>query len=233
MNSFECLVRWEHPTRGTVPPAEFIPFAEQTGCIKGITEWVLHRAMRLSRELRAQALCARIAVNVSVNDVGLAGFVGLLVSLLAETGALAEDIRLELTEGAVMKDPATVVGRMREVRALGFEWSIDDFGTGQSSLAYLHMLPVTELKIDRSFVRGAANTDTMLTLLKAAIDLGRNLGLCTVGEGAETADEWALLRELGCDVAQGWYGARPMPEAALVPWLRQRPPVPALATAME
>lgn len=229
VTSFECLVRWEHPTRGRVPPADFIPFAEQTGCIKGITEWVLQRAMRLSRELRAQGLCGRIAVNVSVHDVGLGGFCDLLRTLLSQTGARAEDIWLELTEGAVMKDPATVIGRMREVRALGFEWSIDDFGTGQSSLAYLHMLPVTELKIDRSFVRGAANSATMLTLLKAAIDLGRNLGLCTVAEGAETAEEWALLRQLRCDVAQGWYGARPMPEAALVPWLRQRAAAPAPA----
>lgn len=222
VTSFESLIRWNHPLRGFVPPAEFIPFAEQTGCIKGITEWVLRRAMRLSVELRAAGLVSSIAVNVSVHDVAMSGFREQLVSMLNDTGALAEDIRLELTEGAVMKDPATVVDQMREIHALGFEWSVDDFGTGQSSLAYLHMLPVSELKIDRSFVRGAANSSTMLTLLKAAIDLGRNLGLCTVGEGAETAEEWALLRDLGCDVAQGWHGARPMAEAALMPWLKQR-----------
>lgn len=218
--SFESLIRWNHPSRGLVPPAAFIPFAENTGNIRGITEWVLRRSMRLSAQLRSTGLVSQIAVNVSVHDVGSAAFPGLLASLLQATGARAQDIRLELTEGAVMKDPATVIDRMREINAQGFEWSVDDFGTGQSSLAYLHMLPVSELKIDRSFVRGAASARTTLTLLKAAIDLGRNLGLSTVGEGAETEEEWDLLRQLGCDMAQGWFGARPMPEPALIPWLR-------------
>ena len=222
VTSFESLIRWNHPSRGLVLPADFIPFAESTGNIRGITEWVLGQAMRLSARLRAAGLFSQIAVNVSVHDVGSAGFPGLLAGLLQANGARAEDIRLELTEGAVMKDPATVIDRMREINAQGFEWSIDDFGTGQSSLAYLHMLPVSELKIDRSFVRGAASSSTTLTLLKAAIDLGRNLGLATVGEGAETAEEWALLRQLGCGMAQGWFGAHPMPEQELVRWLQDR-----------
>ncbi|MCV2366015.1 bifunctional diguanylate cyclase/phosphodiesterase [Paucibacter sp. DJ1R-11] len=220
VTSFESLIRWNHPSRGLVPPVDFIPFAESTGNIRGITEWVLRRAMQLSAQLRRAGVVSQIAVNVSVHDVGSAAFPGLLAELLTATGARAEDIRLELTEGAVMKDPATVIDRMREINAQGFEWSVDDFGTGQSSLAYLHMLPVSELKIDRSFVRGAANSSTALTLLKAAIDLGRNLGLSTVGEGAETEEEWALLRQLGCGMAQGWYGARPMPEQALLAWLQ-------------
>lgn len=222
ITSFEALVRWNHPTRGLVQPAEFIPFAENTGSITGITAWVLRQAMLRSLQLRDAGLVSQIAVNVSVHDVGASSFPGILAGLLQATGARAEDIRLELTEGAVMKDPATVIDRMREINALGFEWSIDDFGTGQSSLAYLHMLPVSELKIDRSFVRGAANSSTTLTLLKASIDLGRNLGLTTVAEGAETAEEWALLRELGCSVAQGWFGARPMPAEDLMSWLNGR-----------
>jgi len=220
--SFESLVRWAHPTRGLVPPAEFIPFAESTGSIRGITAWVLREAMALSCRLRESGLVCGIAVNVSVHDVGDGEFQRTLRALLATTGALARDIRLELTEGAVMRDPATVIDRMREINAMGFEWSIDDFGTGQSSLAYLNILPVSELKIDRSFVRGAAASSASLTLLKAAIDLGRNLGLSTVGEGAETAEEWALLRELGCSVGQGWFCARPMPEKDLLPWLQAR-----------
>lgn len=218
--SFESLVRWAHPTRGAVLPADFIPFAENTGVIRGLTAWVLRRAMSLSRRLRGEGLVSEVAVNVSVHDVGDPAFVRLLGELLGATGALAQDIRLELTEGAVMRDPATVIDRMREINALGFEWSIDDFGTGQSSLSYLNMLPVSELKIDRSFVNGAAASHASLTLLKAAIDLGANLGLSTVGEGAETAEEWALLRDLGCGVAQGWFGAPPMPEQALLPWLK-------------
>lgn len=222
VTSFESLIRWNHPTRGLVPPVAFIPFAEDTGSIRGITEWVLARAMQLSGQLRKAGHVSEISVNVSVHDIGSGSFPGTLASLLRRTGARAEDIRLELTEGAVMKDPATVIDRMREINALGFEWSVDDFGTGQSSLAYLHMLPVSELKIDRSFVRGAANSGTTLTLLKSAIELGKNLGLSTVGEGAETAEEWALLRELGCSVGQGWFGARPMPESDVMTWLQQR-----------
>jgi diguanylate cyclase (GGDEF)-like protein len=220
VTSFEALIRWDHPSRGLVQPSAFIPFAEDTGSIRGITEWVLRRAMQLSARLRAAGLVSQIAVNVSVHDVGSSGFSDLLSGLLQATGARAADIRLELTEGAVMKDPATVIDRMRQVNALGIEWSVDDFGTGQSSLSYLHMLPVSELKIDRSFVRGAAGSSTTLTLLKAAIDLGRNLGLSTVGEGAETADEWALLRDLGCGTAQGWFGACPMPEHEVLAWLQ-------------
>ncbi|WIW00064.1 putative bifunctional diguanylate cyclase/phosphodiesterase [Kinneretia aquatilis] len=225
VTSFESLIRWNHPSRGLVPPVDFIPFAESTGNIRGITEWVLRRAMLLSAQLRQAGLVSQIAVNVSVHDVGSAAFPATLSELLNATGARAEDIRLELTEGAVMKDPATVIDRMREINAQGFEWSVDDFGTGQSSLAYLHMLPVSELKIDRSFVRGAAGASTTLTLLKAAIDLGRNLGLATVGEGAETEEEWALLRQLGCTTAQGWYGARPMPEQGLLSWLQGGAPL--------
>jgi diguanylate cyclase (GGDEF)-like protein len=224
VTSFESLVRWNHPARGLVPPSAFIPFAESTGSIRGITEWVLRRALQLSCRLRGAGLASEIAVNVSVHDVGSNEFCETLSSLLQATGARAEDLRLELTEGAAMKDPATVIDRMRRINAMGVEWSIDDFGTGQSSLAYLHMLPVSELKIDSSFVRGAASSSTTLTLLKAAIDLGGNLGLSTVGEGAETEEEWNLLRDLGCNIAQGWFGARPMPEAELVSWLRGRAP---------
>lgn len=222
VTSFESLIRWDHPARGRVEPAAFIPFAESTGSIKLITEWVVREAMRCSCRLREAGLVCRIAVNVSTHDVGSEGFRDRLAGLLAQTGARAGDIRLELTESAAMRDPATVVGTMRAINALGFEWAVDDFGTGQSSLAYLHTLPVSELKIDRSFVRGASSSPTALALLKAAIDLGRTLGLTTVGEGAETAQEWALLRELGCEVAQGWFGARPMAEADLVPWLQKR-----------
>lgn len=220
--AFESLIRWNHPVRGRVLPGDFIPFAERTGSIKGITEWVLLKAMQCSGRLRDAGLVSRIAVNISVHDVATSRFLDRLGSLLAATGARAEDIRLELTEGAVMRDPSTVIGLMRDVNALGFEWSIDDFGTGQSSLSYLHTLPVSELKIDRSFVRGAAASPTTLTLLKAAIELGANLGLSTVGEGAETAEDWALLRQLGCVLGQGWFVAHPMPEAELVEWLRAR-----------
>ncbi|MFG6415436.1 putative bifunctional diguanylate cyclase/phosphodiesterase [Roseateles sp. DC23W] len=218
----EALIRWNHPARGTVPPVEFIPFAEDIGAIRGITDWVLRRAMQITRELQQARLACQIAVNVSAHDIAAAGFGETLQRLLAETGARATDIRLELTESVVMNDPQQVAGRMRDISAMGFEWSIDDFGTGQSSLSYLHRLPLHELKIDRSFVRNAGDSKATITLLKAAIDLGANLGLSTVAEGAETQQEWDLLRQLGCDAAQGWLRARPMAVDAFLRWLAAR-----------
>ncbi|HEY0955979.1 MAG TPA: EAL domain-containing protein [Roseateles sp.] len=218
----EALIRWNHPARGTVPPVEFIPFAEDIGAIRGITEWVLRRAMQITRQLEQAGLACQIAVNVSAHDIGAAGFGETLQRLLAATGARAADIRLELTESVAMNDPLQVAERMRDISALGFQWSIDDFGTGQSSLSYLHRLPLHELKIDRSFVRNAAASKATITLLKAAIDLGTNLGLSTVAEGAETQEDWDLLRRLGCDAAQGWLRARPMAVDAFLPWLAQR-----------
>lgn len=218
----EALLRWLHPQRGLVPPMDFIPFAESTGSIRGITEWVLEAAMRQARALREAGWPCQLAVNISAHDIGGPELHGSLRELLARTGAQPGDLRLELTESVAMKDPAAVVPRMREISALGFEWSIDDFGTGQSSLAYLHTLPVSELKIDRSFVRDATRSSATLTLLKAAVELGANLGLSTVAEGVETAEDWALLKRLGCQQAQGWYGARPMPADDFIPWLRAR-----------
>ena len=218
----EALLRWQHPQRGLVPPMDFIPFAESTGSIRGITEWVLEAAMRQARALREAGWPCQLAVNISAHDIGGPELHSSLRELLARTGAQPGDLRLELTESVAMKDPAAVVPRMREISALGFEWSIDDFGTGQSSLAYLHTLPVSELKIDRSFVRDATRSSATLTLLKAAVELGANLGLSTVAEGVETAEDWALLKRLGCQQAQGWYGARPMPADDFIPWLRAR-----------
>lgn len=218
----EALIRWNHPARGTVPPVEFIPFAEDIGAIRDITHWVLHRAMQITRELAQAGLSCQIAVNVSAHDIGTPCLRETLQRLLAETGARATDLRLELTESVAMNDPVQVAERMRDISALGFQWSIDDFGTGQSSLSYLHRLPLHELKIDRSFVRNAAASKATITLLKAAIDLGANLGLRTVAEGAETQEDWDLLRRLGCDAAQGWLRARPMPMDVFVAWLAQR-----------
>jgi diguanylate cyclase (GGDEF)-like protein len=218
----EALIRWNHPVRGTVPPMEFIPFAEDIGAIRGITDWVLRRAMQITRQLEQAGLACQVAVNVSAHDISAAGFGETLQRLLTETGAHAADIRLELTESVAMKDPLQVADRMRDISALGFQWSIDDFGTGQSSLSYLHRLPLHELKIDRSFVRNAGASKATITLLKAAIDLGANLGLSTVAEGAETQEDWDLLGQLGCDAAQGWLRARPMAVDAFMRWLAAR-----------
>lgn len=231
VTSAEALVRWRHPLRGDVPPVEFIPFAERTGRIHLITQWMLGEAMRLCARLRAQGTPLQISVNISTADLAKAGFVDSVQSLCKQCGALPEDIRLEVTESAAMQDPAAALLIMYQLRREGFSLSIDDFGTGYSSLAYLQKMPVAELKIDRSFISDVVAGTDAAVLLQSTIELGHRLGLSVVAEGAETAAEWNLLVELGCDYVQGYYAARPMAvddflnwRAACVPFHSQ--PVP-------
>jgi len=218
VNSAEALVRWQHPRRGNVPPVEFVPFAEQTGRIHLITQWMLGEAMRLCARLRAEGMPLQISVNISTADLAKAGFVQGVVALGEEIGVLPEDIRLEVTESGAMHDPASALLIMHALRNAGFSLSIDDFGTGYSSLAYLQKMPVAELKIDRSFVRDVVAGSDGAVLLESTIELGHRLGLSVVAEGAETNDEWKLLQELGCDYVQGYYVAKPMPANDFLGW---------------
>lgn len=218
VTSAEALVRWQHPARGLVLPAEFIPFAEQTGRIHLITQWMLGEAMRLCARMRAEGTPLQISVNISTADLAKAGFVERVMALCEELGAVPDDIRLELTESAAMHDPAAALQIMHALRNGGFSLSIDDFGTGYSSLAYLQKMPVAELKIDRSFIRDVvAGTDAAL-LLESTIELGHRLGLSVVAEGAETQEEWELLVELGCDYVQGHFVAEAMAVGTFLVW---------------
>nr|WP_316638391.1 bifunctional diguanylate cyclase/phosphodiesterase [uncultured Roseateles sp.] len=230
VHSAEALVRWQHPERGMVPPFQFIPFAEQTGRISMLTHWVLRAAMRHTVDWRQQGLQIQVSVNVSTFDLRDQGFAQRVFQLLRETGARAEDVRLEVTESAAMDDPSTTLKVMQALVDGGLSLSIDDFGTGYSSLAYLQKMPVTELKIDRAFVSGVrAGTDGE-ALLRATIGLAHVMGMPVVAEGAETAEEWALLQALGCDYAQGYLIARPMPVPQFLAWReRHMPFVPLIA----
>jgi len=216
--SAEALVRWQHPTRGLVPPVEFIPFAEQIGGIGQLTHWMLREAMRLTARLQADGQPLQISVNLSTHDLGDPAFVQHATELAIENGADPADIRLEITESGVMDNPAVMLGVLHDLRAAGFTLSIDDFGTGYSSLAYLQKMPVSELKIDRAFVKDVAPHSEGATLLESIISLSHRLGLCVVAEGAETAEEWSLLVALGCDYMQGWYAAKPMPIVDFLDW---------------
>ena len=218
VTSAEALVRWQHPVRGIVPPIEFIPFAEQTGRIHLITQWMLGEAMRLCARLRLAGTPLQISVNVSTGDLAKSGFVDNVVALCEQTGAEPADICLEVTESAVMHDPAAALLIMHALRSAGFSLSIDDFGTGYSSLSYLQKMPVSELKIDRLFIHEiAAGTDAAV-LLESTIELGHRLGLSVVAEGAETAAEWELLTQLGCDYVQGAFAAEPMTVNQFFAW---------------
>jgi diguanylate cyclase (GGDEF)-like protein len=224
VSSAEALVRWQHPTRGLVPPADFIPFAEQIGGISQLTHWMLREAMHLAARLQANATPLQISVNLSTHDLRDPSFVERATALAVETGADPASIRLEVTESGVMDDPAIMLGVLHDLHAAGFTLSIDDFGTGHSSLAYLQKMPVSELKIDRAFVKGIAPGSDGITLLESIISLAHRLGLSIVAEGAETAGEWALLSALGCDYVQGWYAAKPMPVADFLEWRLRNDP---------
>ena len=211
----EALVRWRHPEHGYVSPAEFIPFAEKTGHIGQVTSAMITMALQALVEWAPRHPELSIAVNVSALDVRDVSFADHIKQLAQRHHAPLHRLRLEITESSVMEDADSVLPVLHALRALGVQLSIDDFGTGYSSLAYLHRLPVSELKIDRSFVAGADRHPEAQALLKTIIDLGHSLKLSVTAEGIERPEERDLLATLGCDVAQGYLIARPLaPEAA-------------------
>jgi diguanylate cyclase (GGDEF)-like protein len=211
IEGMEALLRWQHPTEGLIPPGEFIPVAEGTGIILRLTERVLNLSLAQMRRWLDAGHAVPVAVNLSTRCLLDAGLPDLVQRLLREHGVPAELLRLEVTESAVMGDAARCMQVLQRLHDLGVKLSIDDFGTGYSSMAYLRRLPVDELKIDRSFVLGMTTTSADAVLVRTAIDLGHNLGLTVVAEGVEGREHVTALRALGCDVAQGYHYARPMP----------------------
>ncbi|MGW4946906.1 putative bifunctional diguanylate cyclase/phosphodiesterase [Actinoplanes sp. NPDC004185] len=219
----EALLRWHHPVRGAVSPAEFIPIAETTGLINRLTVSVLRHAIRQGRDWLDEGRPIAIAVNLSPRCLLDPMLVEQITDLLHDFRLPATLLRLEVTETAVMAKPALALNTLTRLHELGIKLSIDDFGTGYSSMAYLKRLPIDELKVDRTFVMGMDGDPNDAALVRAAIDLGHNLGLTVVAEGVETAAHVAALRKLGCDVAQGYHYARPMPPAAFTDWCRSEP----------
>lgn len=213
----ECLMRWHHPRLGPVSPAEFIPLAEESGAIVAMGDWVVCRACEtLARwagvpELRHLTL----SVNVSPRQFTESDFVARLQRVLSDTGAQPHLLRLEVTEGIVMQDTQEVIAKMRELCALGLSFSVDDFGTGYSSLSYMQMLPLAELKIDKSFVNDLTTSERAQAIVKAIIALGHSMGITIVSEGVETQAQKERLLALGCPLLQGYLISRPMDCAEL------------------
>lgn len=216
----EGLVRWRHPERGYLSPAEFIAFAERTGHIGVVTTAMLDAALKTLAEWRGSHPELSIAVNVSALDVRDAGFPARVAAQARRLRAPLNRLRLEITEGTVMEDPERVLAVLHELRALGVELSIDDFGTGYSSLAYLQRLPVSELKIDRSFVADADRKPEAQALLRMIIELGHTLKMCVTAEGIERSAELDLLAGLGCDVGQGYLIAKPLSPGAAAKYVQ-------------
>jgi diguanylate cyclase (GGDEF)-like protein len=236
--SVEALVRWEHKTRGFVPPDQFIPFAEQTGYISKITEWMLNRVLKQMRRWHEEGLEIHVAVNISTRDVMNPHFPTTLATLIERYRCKAQWLTLEITETAIVDDPAQAQANIDRLHAQGCRISIDDFGTGYSSLAYLKRLRVDELKVDRSFVMGMTTDPSDVVIVRSTIDLGHNMGLRVTAEGVETEAALKQLRAMGCDMAQGYLFSRPVGAAELEAWIAASPwvagrriEVPVLAAA--
>jgi diguanylate cyclase (GGDEF)-like protein len=216
----EALVRWQHPVRGMVPPGDFVPFAEHTGAIRMVTRWVIQSAVRQCVEWRAAGLALHMSINVSARDLADDELPDFLAAALRDSGVPPEMLCLEITESALMEDPGHAQETVRRLHAIGVELSIDDYGIGHSSLAYVKNLPVNELKIDRTFVMNMALRPRDVAIVRSAVELGHNLDLRVTAEGLETNEDLRLLRELRCDLAQGYLISRPVPAAALESWLK-------------
>ena len=214
----EALVRWQHPQAGLVFPDQFIGTAEEHGLIDALTRAVLTAALRQSRLWRNEGLELQMAVNVSMDNLASLDFPDVVAHLADEAGVAPSSVTLEVTESRLMKDIRAPLDILTRLRLKRFGLSIDDFGTGHSSLAQLRDIPFDELKLDRSFVHGAAKDSALVAILEATLSMARQLGMKSVAEGVENRADWDSIRALGCDVAQGYFGARLMPASDLLPW---------------
>ncbi len=207
-----------------MPPSEFIPLAEETGLILPVGQWVLDEACRALARWQADPLTAQldIAVNVSVRQFREAGFISGVRARLDTADIRAGRLKIEITESMLLEDIEQTIETMLTLKQAGVTFALDDFGTGYSSLYYVKRLPLDQLKIDQSFVRDILIDPNDAAICRAIIALGHSLGLPIIAEGVETEAQWALLTNEGCDSAQGYLYARPMPEAELLAWLRER-----------
>jgi diguanylate cyclase (GGDEF)-like protein len=220
--SAEALVRWMHPRLGLVPPSEFVPVAEHTGLIRPLTSHVLTTAVRQAAAWRAAGREIAVAVNLSARNLHDGGIITEVPVNLARFDLPSRLLRLEITESSIMADPVRARKSLDALHDMGVGLSIDDFGTGYSSLAYLQNLPVSEIKIDRSFVMNLVDNAADQAIVRSTIELARNLGLTSTAEGVETEEALGWLRRTGCDQAQGYHVARPMTAESMTRWLDER-----------
>jgi diguanylate cyclase (GGDEF)-like protein len=215
----EALIRWRHPERGMIPPTEFILFAEQTGTIKQVTRWVIEEAMKQCESWISRGISLGVSINVSTRDLLDLELPQAFANAARKHRVPAEFVTVEVTESALIEDPARAQETIRALKNLGLRLSVDDYGTGYSSLAYIQRLQCDELKVDRAFVTHAHEQGKDLAIVRSTIELGHSLGLSVVAEGVETVETMQALRELGCDLAQGYGISRPLPPEDFTRWL--------------
>ncbi len=220
----EALLRWNHPQRGPIPPDEFIPLAETSGLMHRLTSYVIDRALGQASEWRRMGLDVAVAVNVSARDLHGTELALTVSEGLARHRVPASHLVLELTERTLMAEHSRVMDTLDALEALDVAISLDDFGTGYSSMFMLRRLPVTEIKVDRSFVSRMNDGEEDESIVRSIIDLAHSLGMVAVAEGVETSEVWARLEALGCDSAQGWFVSRPMAPEVATAWLEMNAP---------
>jgi diguanylate cyclase (GGDEF)-like protein len=216
----EALLRWPHPVHGMIPPDRFVPMTERTHLIHALTTWVLTSALRQGEAWRRTGMPLQISVNLSAHNLHNPALAREILDLARSSRFPLECLTLEITESAIMADPALARAVLTELHDAGIQLSIDDFGIGQSSLAYLKDLPISRMKIDKSFVIGFEEPRNA-AIVRSAIELAHNLGLKVTAEGVENERSWRELQKLGCDLAQGYYFATPMPVDQFTAWLRE------------
>jgi EAL domain-containing protein (putative c-di-GMP-specific phosphodiesterase class I) len=219
----EALVRWAHPDRGLLEPAQFIPLAEDTGAIVAIDRWVLAEACREAATWDGNGTAPAVSVNLSARDLPRPDLVDAVSAALTESGLDPDRLWLEITESVLMDDADMAVEALGRLRGLGLHLSVDDFGTGYSSLSYLRRFPVDSLKVDRSFVAGLKEHTGDAAIVEAVVSMAHSLRLSVIAEGVETDAQLTRLKGLGCEAAQGYYLAAPVPPSALPPFAG-RPP---------
>jgi predicted signal transduction protein with EAL and GGDEF domain len=215
VNSVEALIRWKHPTRGAIAPLDFIPLAEENGLIVPIGEWVLRTACTEAAHWQRAGHPLRVAVNLSPMQFRDPGLVKTVLDVLQHTGLPPDMLELEVTESAVMEEGGTTLATLESLRKAGVRVALDDFGTGYSSMSYLKRMPLNNLKIDRTFIKGLPDGVEDRAIVRAILSMARSLAFSVTAEGVETAEQARLLQDMSCDTLQGYYFGRPVPAADL------------------
>ena len=220
----EVLLRWQHPEHGLVSPRDFLPFAEKSGLIVELTRWMMVQTMQLAKQWQKRGLDLKLSMNLSATDLADPNLPAYVSEYLMHSRANPQMLVLEITESEIMHDPKLAVQSMQALRTLGFQLALDDFGTGHATLAYLQDMPVSDIKIDRSFVINAGVNEKGRLLIEALTALAHTMGLRAVVEGVESDADWHMVVDAGCDEVQGYYVSPPLPIRKFEEWLIMNQP---------